>query len=227
MSFDQRWETDIYAKQKQINKYPFDAIVSNVFRFIGGAPDRSKVRVLEVGCGTANNIIFLAQEGFSATGLDASDSAIKLGRNALKERGLEAELLCQDFTDLSNFKSESFDMVIDRGSITHNSKDGVIKALDEIKRVLKTGGIFISHIFSDAHSGLKYGKPQGDGSRVDFSSGFFAGHKFVFYFAGESEVKELYGSRFKIISQLHNIQREYLNEDDDRAMWYLICEKAS
>lgn len=225
MSFDKRWETDIYAKKRQINKYPFDEIVSNVFKYLGGCKDRAKVKVLEVGCGTANNISFLAQEGFSATGIDASESAIEIGQKLLKEKGLCAELMCQDFTDLSNFKDESFDMVIDRGSITHNSREDVIKSLDEVNRVLKVGGKFISHMFSDAHSGMKYGKEVGGGARSEFSGGFFAGHSFVFFFAGYEDIEDLYGTRFKILSQLHNVQDETLNKDDSRAMWYVTAEK--
>ena len=103
-------------------KYPFHQVVSRVLHYFGKEKDRSKINILELGCGTANNIYFLAKEGFNASGLDGSEHAIKLGRTFLAENGLKATLLCQDFINLSNFADQSFDMVIDRGSITHNRR---------------------------------------------------------------------------------------------------------
>ena len=90
MSFDQRWQTDVYKKDLQINKYPFHQVVSKVLHYFGKEKDRSKINILELGCGTANNIYFLAQEGFNATGLDGSEHAIELGRTFLDENGLNA-----------------------------------------------------------------------------------------------------------------------------------------
>ena len=102
MSFDNKWDTGIYKNHAQVNRYPFDSVVSTVFRYFGSTKTRSDIKILELGCGTANNISFLAQEGFSAIGLDGSEHAIQLGRNLLKKKELNAELICQDFTKLFN-----------------------------------------------------------------------------------------------------------------------------
>ncbi len=226
MSFDQRWQTEVYKKNLQINKYPFHQVVSVVLHYFSKEKDRSKINILELGCGTANNIHFLAQEGFNATGLDGSEHAIELGRTFLDENGLNATLLCQDFTNLSNFADQSFDMVIDRGSITHNRKKTIETTISEVYRVLKSNGIFLSHIFSTKHSAIEYGEPYGDGSYNSFEGGFYSGESFTFFFASEQDIIELYESKFTMVSKIHNVMEEKMsNGDDYRAMWNLTCHK--
>jgi SAM-dependent methyltransferase len=223
--FDERWETDVYGRGQQVNKYPFDSVVSSVFRRFGRVEDRSRVRVLELGCGTANNILFLCEEGFDAVGVDGSSSAIEIGRRLLQEKGQQAELLCQDFTDLSNFSDESFDLVIDRGSMTHNRRADIHRTVGEVDRVLKTGGIFLSHIFSDRHCGRKFGKALGDGSYHSFEGGAFDGLDFLFFFASPADIREIFKLRFKLLSVMHNDSDETLNEDDIHAMWHVTAQK--
>lgn len=225
--FDTLWETDVYGRGQQVNKYPFDSVVSAVFRRFGEVEDKSEIRVLELGCGTANNILFLSSEGFDAVGVDGSQSAIEIGQKLLEENGRQAQLLCQDFTDLSNFSNESFDLVIDRGSMTHNQRSGILRTVAEVERVLKTGGVFLSHMFSDQHCGRKFGKAFGDGAYHSFEGGAFDGLDFTFFFASADDITEIYESRFTMLSVIHNQFEETLNDDDIRAMWNVIAEKPS
>jgi len=224
MSFDSRWETDIYAKSRQVNRYPFDQVVSTVFRFFGNS-NRSKIDILELGCGTANNIVFLAQEGFNATGVDGSQNAIKLGKELLDSLSLNAALECLDFSNLSCFGDETFDMVIDRGSITHNNRQSITDIIQQVKRILKPNGIFLSIMFSDAHSGVKVGTRLSDGSFKGFSRGYLKGHKFIFYFASEEDTVEFFDENFEVLSKLHQINTDYAVDDDVRAMWSVISRK--
>ena len=73
------------AADKQV---PFDQVVSTIFKYFARS-DRKQIKVLELGCGTANNIAFLAKEGFDAYGVDGSEHAISIGRRFLQSEGLE------------------------------------------------------------------------------------------------------------------------------------------
>ena len=96
--------------------YPYDSVVSFVFRNYPKNKEKEKVKILDVGCAGGNNIFFVAEQGFSAYGIDGSKNAIEIGRKRLAEKNLFADLYVGDFRELP-FESEFFDLVIDRGSL--------------------------------------------------------------------------------------------------------------
>ena len=69
--------SEIYKKGKQIIKYTFDIVVSNVNTLFKNKKVL-KLKALELGCGTGNNLKFFIDFGFKhVTGIDGSKSAIK------------------------------------------------------------------------------------------------------------------------------------------------------
>lgn len=146
-TFDSVWE-DIYAAGQQLNKYPYDEVVSFIFRYADRSVARQDIKILEVGCGAGNNLWFAAREGFDVTGLDGSPSAIDFARRRFESEALKARFDTGDFTALP-YGDECFDMAIDRAALTHTNEEGAQKAVAEIIRVLKPGGLFFSHIFGE------------------------------------------------------------------------------
>jgi len=63
-SFDPHWEQQIYGQGAHLNLYPFDVVVTFVFRNAPRDRPRSEVRIVEIGCGAGNNLWFAAREGF-------------------------------------------------------------------------------------------------------------------------------------------------------------------
>jgi ubiquinone/menaquinone biosynthesis C-methylase UbiE len=147
------WEKEIYSKNKQLNKYPYDSIVSFVFRKFGhlSLEERYKIKILEVGCGACNNICFLSEEGFDTYGIDISKSAIEFGINRLKQKKLKADLKIGSFSELP-YKNDYFDLIIDRLSITQ-SPQLINESLSSINRVLKENGLFYTEFFNTNHDG--------------------------------------------------------------------------
>ncbi len=70
-------------------------------------------RVLEIGCGTGTNLIWLARQGFRVTGLDVSEEAIAIARQRVTEARVEADLFCADF--LEDAVEDRFLFIFDRG----------------------------------------------------------------------------------------------------------------
>ena len=63
-SFDNSWEGNVYSKGNQLNRYPYTDLISYVYRLFGEALRAGKVlRVLELGFGGGNNILFFAGAG--------------------------------------------------------------------------------------------------------------------------------------------------------------------
>jgi len=224
MVFNDKWETDIYSQKLQINRYPFDEVVSTVMRLFANT-ERSKVNVLELGCGTGNNLAFLAREGFNVFGVDGSQSAVDTANIFLKTQNLKANIRCLDFNDLSTYESNSFDFVLDRGSITHNPRSSIINIITQVKRILKSNGHFLSIIFSDSHSGCRFGIKQNDGTYSNFSHGYLKGFDFPFYFASRDDLLEFYDNNFKVINKIHQVKTDIMSDDDVRAMWFILAQK--
>jgi ubiquinone/menaquinone biosynthesis C-methylase UbiE len=148
-SFDPVWQ-QIYADGHS-NRYPYDAIVSFVF-----ANRQSDSRLLEVGCGTGNNLWFAAREGVQVVGVDASENAINKARQRFAAEDLCGEFYVADFTSLP-LDDNSVDLVIDRAALTCADFEGMQQAINEISRVLKPGGRFMFNPYSDSHSSSRSG----------------------------------------------------------------------
>src|SRR5256886_16308259 len=68
--------------------------------------------VLDVGCGTGENVLYLAEHGFAAAGVDGAPTAIRKARAKARRRGLKARFELADALDLAVPK-QPFDTVID------------------------------------------------------------------------------------------------------------------
>lgn len=171
-SFDPIWEAKYAAGH--FERYPWDVVVSFVFRNFPRDKARSEVRILEVGCGTASNLWFAAREGFCVAGVDGSPSAILGAQRRLLSEGLAADLRVADFTSLP-FEDNYFDLVIDRCSLTCCGFETGQRAVSEIRRVLRKGGRFLFNPYSDRHSSASSGRSGADGLTLDISAGSMVG----------------------------------------------------
>jgi len=224
--WDPAWENNVYGQGRHLNRYPHHAVVGFVFRHFGKNTDRRRLRFCELGCGAGNNVWFAAREGFSVAGVDGSASAIAYARSRLADDGLTADLRVGDFAALP-WANESFDFVLDRGSLTCVRQSTLISALDETLRVLKPGGRFLSLIYSAAHPDRLYGRDLGDNSFDHFSDGYFAGLG-IAHFVPRAEIEQIFASRFEITGLTHVIDTDEMNDSRIvNALWKIECRKAS
>jgi len=93
----------------------------------------SSPQILDMGCGTGKNLEVFNQLG-TATGIDVSKEAIKF----CQQRGLKR--VSRQSLLKTNFKSSSFDVITLFDVVEHVDDQ---KAIAEIKRLLKPGGITI------------------------------------------------------------------------------------
>ena len=73
--------------------------------------------VLDVGCGTGENALFLAGRGHMVRGVDAVPAAIERARQKAEERGIAATFQVADALDLTAL-GRTFETVIDSVSST-------------------------------------------------------------------------------------------------------------
>jgi ubiquinone/menaquinone biosynthesis C-methylase UbiE len=103
------------------------------------APEERPLRILDAGCGTGGLLDVLAQwPDAEVTGVDFAPEALSFCR----QRG-HHRLVGSDLTVLP-FRSESFDVVTALDVLEHVPNDA--RALDEIFRVLRPGGILVASV---------------------------------------------------------------------------------
>ena len=108
--------------------------------------------VLDVGCGTGENVLYLAEHGFVAAGIDGAPTAIRKARAKARRRGLKARFELADALDLAVPK-QPFDTVIDSGLFHVFSDEDRAYFRDSLGRVVRLGGTYFLMCFSDEEPG--------------------------------------------------------------------------
>lgn len=94
-------------------------------------------KALDVGTGTGQFAVYLANKGFEVTGVDLSEEMIATARQNAAQEGLLIRFQTGDAEHL-DFPDNSFDVVVSRNLLWTLPRPD--KALKEWKRVLKPGG---------------------------------------------------------------------------------------
>lgn len=151
---------------------------------------QTKSVVLELGVGNGKNLTALVHAGYRVYAIDSSPTAIKMCKELLKKFKKKAVLKTEDCCELS-FKKDFFDAVIAFHVLGHLSDAERKKAVKEILRVLKPGGVVFFKDF--ALRDMRYGK----GMLVEKDS-FRRGNNIWYHYFSDGEVKKLF-SKFKCV----------------------------
>lgn len=98
------------------------------------------MKILDVGCGTGNFSIKLAEMGCKVTGIDKSEKMLEKARQKAKDRGLDIEFRIMDVYNI-DFPDESFDGVFSMAAFEFVNK--AQEAYNEMYRVLKKDGYLL------------------------------------------------------------------------------------
>jgi SAM-dependent methyltransferase len=116
--------------------------------------DRITGPILDAGCGTGENALFLAGQGYQVTGIDFVEEAIRRARHKAAKRGLPVEFLVKDATTLGDW-GERFASVIDCGLFHVFSDDDRRHYVQGLAQVLEPGGLLFLMCMSDAEPGTE------------------------------------------------------------------------
>jgi SAM-dependent methyltransferase len=141
--YDDAFRTSGFAAQRM---YPNEELL----RFFGSyyfsltSEARRRMRVLEVGCGSGANLWMIAREGFDAYGIDLSQEGLALCEQMLRKWGTTARIEQGDMTAI-DYEGGFFDVVVDVFSSYCVPGKEFDRFLDEVSRIMKSGGRFFSY----------------------------------------------------------------------------------
>ena len=99
--------------------------------------------ILDLGCGTGNDVLRLTHEGFEVTGFDYSKAGI---RRALTKVGSKAGFVVADMAQSLPFSVAKFDAVMSNVA-AHMFSDSITRGIfGEVRRILRPNGLFLFHL---------------------------------------------------------------------------------
>jgi len=147
----------------------------------------SPCKIIELGCGAGNYVRYFSKMGFNATGVDISEKAIDIAKVLAEKADVTCEFIVADVLgDMSEIKSK-YDFVYDWELLHHIFPEDRNKYVENVHRLLKTHGHYLSVCFSEASTQFggvgKYRKtPIGT----------------ILYFSSEAEIESLFGKLFHV-----------------------------
>jgi tellurite methyltransferase len=130
-------------------------------------------RVTDIAMGSGRDALFLSEKGFFVTGLEGSAEAIKISKEAMVQKNLFMWPVLGDARTLP-FRENSFDCVIIFYFLQR-------EAVDEIRALLKKGGIFIYETYLKRQNDID--RPRNPAYLLDDGEliGYFKGFELLFY----------------------------------------------
>ena len=120
-----------------------------------GVLDKCKTVVLDLGCGTGNDTLYLTEKGFKIVACDYSEVALDKIKKTFD--GVETKLL--DISKPLPFTDNCFDLIIADLSLHYFAEQTTISIMKEIKRILNPKGHLIARVNSTAD--INHGAGQG------------------------------------------------------------------
>ena len=170
--------------------------------------------IIDLGCGSGNNVVTLLKWDKTVIPCDYSDVAIKNIRNNFPQ--IE-EAFCFDMTEGLPFTDNFTDLVIADLSLHYFSQSVTFKILNEIKRVLTPNGKLLFRV--NSMNDVNYG--AGVGQEVERH----------YYFTGESSYKRFFDEK-DVRFFWQEWELEYLGEvsllryDMPKTVWCCLARKS-
>jgi len=221
MGFSHEWEQR-YAANTHLSVWPWSDIVSLVHRHC--KPHiAARGRVLELGCGAGANIPLFRALGMDYYGIEGSQTIVAQLHQRYPE--LDKNIIVGDFTEDQPFAG-SFDLVVDRAAITHNTTTRIKSTLKSVYASLNSGGIFIgSDWFSTSHTDYQDGQVTDDKyTRTNYKKGQFCGVGNV-HFSDKAHLQDLFSKYEILFMEEKIIQRHEPTDNHQFASWNIVSRK--
>ena len=177
---------------------------------------RGARNLLDLGCGVGRHACFLAGAGFEVQAMDASTAGLDYATRQARELGLAVTFGDGLMTELP-YADASFDYVLSFNVIYHGDGSVVARAVSEIHRVLKPGGLFHGTLLSKRNSNYGLGNEIAPNTFVIDGAAGDKGHPH--FYCNTAEAVALLED-FELLSL---VDREH--ESPGTWHWHLLAER--
>lgn len=138
-------------------------------------------------CGAGGNcppLALFSEYGYKTYGIEFKDSQIEKAKKFSEEHNVELNITKGDIRKLP-FEDETISYIYSYNTIFHMKKKDILKAVKEIKRVLKPGGICFINFLTINDENFGRGEKVGKGEFLQVEDGEKIVH--AYYDIGEAE----------------------------------------
>lgn len=222
MGFSTEWE-EMYKSGKHNSIWPWSEVVSMTNRYFTGNKKR-KLKVLELGCGAGANIPYFVSIGAEYYGIEGSITEVEKIQEHFKNNNVIVRQ--GDFTSVLPFDGE-FDLILDRGSVTHNSTKDIQKVIALISEKLKKEGYYFGcdwfstsyEVFTDTSEKFDI---VDDNTKI-FHSGYFEGLGTV-HFSDKDHILQLF-NQMEIVELYEKVETWGIPDHKRIAWWSFVAKK--
>lgn len=107
-------------------------------------------RAVDLGCGTGTTSVYLAEHGWSVTGVDFIPAAIRQARRKARRAGVadRTHFYVGDVTRLADLGiAGPFDLAVDIGCAHSLSDDALTVYARQLSRIVRPGGLYMLYMF--------------------------------------------------------------------------------
>jgi ubiquinone/menaquinone biosynthesis C-methylase UbiE len=152
--------------------------------------------VLDVGCGSGNNLRFFLEKGCRSFGVEINHEMVKLAKENLNRIGLCPDIRLGNNRSLP-FEDESFDVLTSINTIHYEEgTESVLQAFKEFHRVLRPGGTLLIVSAGPQHEIRSNISSQGNREYIVNNYGFRSSDKFTF-FDNQWDLRDLLSGYFQ------------------------------
>ena len=154
-------------------------------------------KILDCGAGGRNPPLrIFHQDEYKTDGIDNSDSQIDRANNYAKENTIEFNIIKGDIRELP-YEDESFSFVFSHHTIHHMPKAEIEKTVNEMKRVLRPGGLIFVNLPSIDSASYSEGEEVVNGEVIQIEAD---GEKVIHCFFDDNEADAFF-SNCEILSK--------------------------
>ena len=105
------------------------------------------------GCGQGHEVVFFAEREFRVTGVDYSPGAVKLLRESLRNKNLDAQVLHQNFFELEATHNEAYDSLLEQTFFCAIHPVQRATYVETVSRILKPDGLLFGLFYETGEEG--------------------------------------------------------------------------
>jgi len=143
-----QWD-DIFRREGEV----FPEIQEDMPKVVEALKKEGVKDVLDLACGAGRHSVYLAEQGFNVSGIDASPSGIDITKSRLEAESFQGDFRVGNIYEQLPFADGSFQAIVSTQAMHHNTIEKIRMLIKEMERVLAPNGVLFITVSKEQKPG--------------------------------------------------------------------------